>query len=240
MTLRLSPTAAGARCPTPPRVRSRGSRRRCAAAARLERAQSRARRRRAHRRRKGQVPLRRARLYLGEYETEPGKFREVDPKDDAVMAYADALFTVQQLQEWAQRYKVSWDVQLHRSRGRVEPSGPDAAARRLLTELSTRRAPRRCSGRAAPTPDQKIPRPPLASSLETYSRESRARAIAVLRGRIADPWPALRGRGRGLSCWPRSQEPTQRSGEGPRRMPASQLAGGRNAARPDEPGSRLI
>jgi hypothetical protein len=62
----------------------------------------------------------------------------VDPKDDAVMAYADALFTVQQLQEWAQRYKVSWDVQLFRSRGRVEPSGPDAAARKLLTELSTR------------------------------------------------------------------------------------------------------
>jgi hypothetical protein len=79
-----------------------------------------------------------ARLYLGEYETEPGKFREVDAKDDAVMAYADALFTVQQLQEWAQRYKVSWDVQLFRSRGRVEASGPDAAARKLLTELSTR------------------------------------------------------------------------------------------------------
>jgi len=78
-----------------------------------------------------------ARLYLGEYETEPGKFREVDPKDDAVMAYADALFTVQQLQEWAQRYKVSWDVQLFRSRGRVEPSGPDAAARKLLSDLST-------------------------------------------------------------------------------------------------------
>ncbi|MGZ6125373.1 MAG: hypothetical protein ACXWLR_10470, partial [Myxococcales bacterium] len=38
-----------------------------------------------------------ARLYLGEYETDPGKFREVDPKDDALMAYADALFTLQQL-----------------------------------------------------------------------------------------------------------------------------------------------
>jgi hypothetical protein len=79
-----------------------------------------------------------ARLYLGEYETDPGKFREVDPKDDAVMAYADALFTVQQLQEWAQRYKVSWEVRLGSSSGRVEASGPDAAAQKLLADLSLR------------------------------------------------------------------------------------------------------
>jgi hypothetical protein len=79
-----------------------------------------------------------ARLYLGEYETDPGKFREVDPKDDAVMAYADALFTVQQLQEWAQRYKLSWDVQLGRSRGRVEASGPDTAGQKLLAGLAAR------------------------------------------------------------------------------------------------------
>jgi len=77
-----------------------------------------------------------ARLHLGEYETDPGTFREVDPKDDAVMAYADALFTVQQLQEWAQRYGISWDVQLGRSRGRVEAAGPDSAAQKLLSELS--------------------------------------------------------------------------------------------------------
>jgi hypothetical protein len=77
-----------------------------------------------------------ARLYLGEYETDPGKFREVDPKDDALMAYADALFTVQQLQEWAQHYDVSWDVQLGKLRGRVEASGADAAAQKLLSELS--------------------------------------------------------------------------------------------------------
>jgi hypothetical protein len=77
-----------------------------------------------------------ARLYLGEYETDPGKFREVDPKDDALMAYADALFTFQQLQEWAQRYGVSWDVQLGRSRGRVDASGADASAQKLLAELS--------------------------------------------------------------------------------------------------------
>ena len=77
-----------------------------------------------------------ARLYLGEYETEPGKFREVDPKDDALMAYADALFTVQQLKEWAQRYQVSWDIQLGRAKGRVEASGADASAQKLLAELS--------------------------------------------------------------------------------------------------------
>jgi hypothetical protein len=52
------------------------------------------------------------------------------------MAYADALFTVQQLQEWAQRYGASWDVQLGRARGRVETSGADASAGKLLAELS--------------------------------------------------------------------------------------------------------
>jgi hypothetical protein len=77
-----------------------------------------------------------ARLYLGEYETDPGKFREVAPEDDALMAYADALFTVQQLQEWAQRYGISWDIQLDRSRGRVEASGADPSAQKLLAELS--------------------------------------------------------------------------------------------------------
>lgn len=77
-----------------------------------------------------------ARLYLGEYETDPGMFREVAPEDDALMAYADALFTVQQLQEWAQRYGVSWDVQLGKSRGRVGASGADASGQKLLDELS--------------------------------------------------------------------------------------------------------
>jgi hypothetical protein len=77
-----------------------------------------------------------ARLYLGEYETEPGRFREVDPKDDAEMAYADALGTLQQLQQWARSYGVSWDVRLGRMRGRVDASGADASARKLLAELS--------------------------------------------------------------------------------------------------------
>jgi hypothetical protein len=75
-------------------------------------------------------------LYLGEYEPEPGKFREVDPKDDAAMAYADALFTVQQLQRWARRHDIAWDVQLGRAKGRVGASGADSAARKLLSDLS--------------------------------------------------------------------------------------------------------
>ncbi len=79
-----------------------------------------------------------ARLYLGEYETEPGRFREVDPKDDALMAYADALYTVRQLREWAQTYGVSFDVLVGREKGRVDASGPDAAAQKLLNELSRR------------------------------------------------------------------------------------------------------
>lgn len=77
-----------------------------------------------------------ARLYLGEYETDPGKFREVEASDDAAMAYADALFTVGQLQEWAQRYGVSWDVQVGRSGGRVDANGPDSSAKEMLSALS--------------------------------------------------------------------------------------------------------
>lgn len=79
-----------------------------------------------------------ARLYVVEYETDPGKFREVSPREDAVMAYADALFTIKQLQEWAERYGVSWDVQLGKKTGKVDRSGPDSGAQKLLAELSRR------------------------------------------------------------------------------------------------------
>lgn len=78
------------------------------------------------------------RLYLVEYETDPGKFREVEPRDDARMAYADALFTFQQLQRWSREHGVSWDVQLEKHGGKVDASGPDAAAQKLLAALSQR------------------------------------------------------------------------------------------------------
>ncbi len=79
-----------------------------------------------------------ARLYLGEYETDPGKFREVDAKDDALMAYADGLFTVQQLGDWSREHAIEWDVQLGHVRGRVDALGPDAATQKLLGELAHR------------------------------------------------------------------------------------------------------
>jgi hypothetical protein len=94
-----------------------------------------------------------ARLYLGEYETDPGKFREVDARDDAIMAYADALFTVQQLIRWSREHGVSWDVRLGRLRGRVEASGPDGAAQKLLAELS-----RRAGGAGAAAAEAERPR----------------------------------------------------------------------------------
>jgi hypothetical protein len=78
------------------------------------------------------------RLHLGEYETDPGRFREVDAKDDALMAYADAVFTLGQLQAWSQAHGVAWDVQIGRNRGRVDAQGPDRAARKMLGELSRR------------------------------------------------------------------------------------------------------
>jgi len=71
-----------------------------------------------------------------------GKFREVDPKDDAVMAYADALFTVQQLQEWpAVQGFLGRQLHVQGPRGAIRP---DAAARKLLTSCRPRRGPRRC------------------------------------------------------------------------------------------------
>ena len=79
-----------------------------------------------------------ARLYLGEYETEPGTFREVDPKDDALMAYADALFTLQQLETWSQKHGIEWDVRLGKLKGRVSAQGPDAAGEKIFAELARR------------------------------------------------------------------------------------------------------
>jgi hypothetical protein len=93
-----------------------------------------------------------ARLYLGEYETEPGRFREVDAKDDALMAYADAAHTVAQLQQWARAYGIDWDVQLGREKGRVDASGPDPGARKLLAELS-----RRAGGASESAAEQRRP-----------------------------------------------------------------------------------
>lgn len=75
------------------------------------------------------------RLYLGEYETEPGRFREVAPADDSLMAYADANFTVQELVRWSREHGIRWDVRLGRERGGVDEHGPDAGALQVLDEL---------------------------------------------------------------------------------------------------------
>ena len=60
------------------------------------------------------------RLFLIEYETDPGRFREVDPRDDALMAAADAQFALSELQRWSREHNVAWDVQLgkHHQPGR--------------------------------------------------------------------------------------------------------------------------
>ena len=79
-----------------------------------------------------------ARLYLGEYETDPGKFREVEPGDDARMAYADALFVMQQLRNWSSAHEIEWEVQLGSTRGVVNAQGPDAGAEKLLADLQHR------------------------------------------------------------------------------------------------------
>jgi hypothetical protein len=77
-----------------------------------------------------------ARLFLVEYETTPGRFHEVLPSDDALMAYAEAQFVLQQLERWAKQHGVSWDVQLGKQRGRVGEDGPDAKAQKILAGLA--------------------------------------------------------------------------------------------------------
>lgn len=79
-----------------------------------------------------------ARLFLVEYESEPGKFREVDPREDALMADADAQFALGVLQRWSTEHGISWDVQLGAIKGRVDGSGPDAGAARIIADLARR------------------------------------------------------------------------------------------------------
>ena len=81
------------------------------------------------------------RLFLVEYETDPGRFREVEARDDAFMAAADAQFALTELQRWSAEHGVSWDVQLGRLKGRVDASGPDADAQALAADLLRRAAP---------------------------------------------------------------------------------------------------
>ena len=78
------------------------------------------------------------RLFLVEYESEPGKFREVEPREDALMADADAQFAFGELQRWSREHDVSWDVQLGALKGRVDGNGPDAAAARIIEDLGRR------------------------------------------------------------------------------------------------------
>lgn len=81
------------------------------------------------------------RLFLVEYETDPGHFREVDPHDDAVAAAADAQFALAELQRWSREQGVRWEVQLGRARGAVDQAGPDEGARQIAAELLRRAAP---------------------------------------------------------------------------------------------------
>ncbi len=76
------------------------------------------------------------RLFLIEYESSPGNFREVEARDDATMAYAEAVHTVDQLTRWAKEQDLSWDVQLDKRVGRVDARGPDANARQILAGLA--------------------------------------------------------------------------------------------------------
>lgn len=76
-----------------------------------------------------------ARLFLVEYETLPGTFREVDARDDAAMAYADLRFVFGLLSRWAREHAIAWDVQLGASRGGIDGKGPDEGALRMLETM---------------------------------------------------------------------------------------------------------
>lgn len=78
------------------------------------------------------------RLFLIEYETEPGKFHEVDPRDDATMARAEAAHLIALLTRWSRAHGVAWDVQFGNQRGGVDENGPDADAEKILAGFEAR------------------------------------------------------------------------------------------------------
>jgi hypothetical protein len=59
------------------------------------------------------------RLFLREYESEPGRFRTVDTADDRTMACATLRRTVELLSDWSRRLDTAWDVQLGPLRERI-------------------------------------------------------------------------------------------------------------------------
>jgi hypothetical protein len=58
----------------------------------------------------------------------------VSEEDDLLMALADAAFVLGRLGDWASRFGVKWDVQMHRERwGSIDPTG---FSRDLLDQMN--------------------------------------------------------------------------------------------------------
>jgi hypothetical protein len=77
-------------------------------------------------------------LAVREYEPEVGRFRVVADSEERLAVYAEARWTLLQLEQWARLYGTGWDVQFGGTRGRVTASGLDAGASRILAMLCAR------------------------------------------------------------------------------------------------------
>lgn len=75
-------------------------------------------------------------LFLLGYEDGDGMYVEVDPDDDAFMAYRDMRFIVGRLRRWSEEYGLSWELQLEgEPLGTIEDGKSDTALKSFLEEL---------------------------------------------------------------------------------------------------------
>jgi hypothetical protein len=72
---------------------------------------------------------------LQEYEPAIGRFREIDSTEQALIAYADTRWAMEQLLTWSRLYGVTWEVDFGELKGRVGPSGPNPGAARIIWYL---------------------------------------------------------------------------------------------------------
>lgn len=79
-------------------------------------------------------------LFLGEYEAPAGKFHPVDAKEDALMAYGEAISQLEALSRWARAANTSFDVQLGTQSGNVTADGYNDGTQKLLADLQARGA----------------------------------------------------------------------------------------------------
>jgi hypothetical protein len=75
-------------------------------------------------------------LFLLAHENEDGDLMEVEPENDSAMAWRDASFIVERLEEWTREFGVAWElVSAGELAGRIEYGQRDATLAELLAAM---------------------------------------------------------------------------------------------------------